>query len=188
MTEARKDDEHVLATKTALNRLLAASLATAAALPHSRPSMAAEDSDARGDTERLDIVGTIPPECSFTESPPNTNIGTLTQNAEVSVGTLGFTCNLAALSNVTLTVRSSHGALKRDDGTETVAYAAWWKVSSFNGFTPVSAWTPSAFTFTEQSAANGTQKSAELRVRITGPTANLTAGDYKDTLTFTVAP
>ena len=159
MTEARKDDEHVLATKTALNRLLAASLATAAALPLSRPSMAAEDSDAQGDTERLDIVGT-----------------------------LGFTCNLAALSNVTLTVRSSHGALKRDDGTETVAYAAWWKVSSFNGFTPVSAWNPSAFAFTEQSAANGTQKSAELRVRITGPTANLTAGDYKDTLTFTVAP
>lgn len=149
------------------------------------PCAAADDG---GDSDRLDITGRIPPECRFTETPTNTNLGTVASGAEFNVGNLGFTCNLAALSSVNLTVRSSNGALKRDGGSETIAYSAWWKVSSFTDFTPVAGWNPSAFPFTEPSAANGVRKSASLVVKITGPTGNLTAGDYTDTLTFTVSP
>lgn len=141
-----------------------------------------------GDSERIEITGRIPPQCSFTETPANTKLGTLTTGTEYQLGNLGFTCNLAELSTVSLTVRSANGALKRDGGTETVAYSAWWKVGAFTGFETVSLWNPAAKAFTEPSAANGVQKSAVLSVKVTGPTMGLTAGDYTDTLTFTVSP
>lgn len=148
----------------------------------------AASAQASDDSEEIEITGRIPPQCSFTETPANTKLGTLNTNAEYELGNLGFTCNLAELSTVNLTVRSANGALKRDGGTETVAYSAWWKVGAFRGFETVAAWNPAAKAFTEPSAANGVQKSAVLAVKVTGPTANLTAGDYTDTLTFTVSP
>ncbi len=140
-----------------------------------------------GDSESIDLHGHIPPQCSFTQSPNATDLGALVANAEHDTGTLGFTCNLAELSTVSLTVTSLNGALKRDDGTETVTYSAWWTIPAFASFTPTAPWTV-PFAFAEQAAANGMQKSGQLKVKITGPTAGLTAGDYRDTLVFTVSP
>jgi hypothetical protein len=140
-----------------------------------------------GDSESIDLHGHIPPQCSFTQSPNATDLGALVANAEHDTGTLGFTCNLAALSTVSLTVTSLNGALKRDGGTETVTYSAWWTIPAFAGFSPTAPWTV-PFPFAEQTAANGVQKSGQLKIKVTGPTAGLTAGDYRDTLVFTVSP
>jgi hypothetical protein len=140
-----------------------------------------------GDSESIDLHGHIPPQCSFTQSPNATNLGALVANAEHDTGTLGFTCNLAALSTVSLTVTSLNGALLRDGGTETVTYSAWWTIPAFAGFNPTAPWTV-PFAFAEQTAANGVQKAGQLKIKVTGPTAGLTAGDYRDTLMFTVSP
>ena len=168
--------------------IVARTAAVALVLSASAHASDEDEGGAIGDSERIDITGRIPPQCSFTETPANTTLGTLNTNAEYELGNLGFTCNLAELSTVNLTVRSANGALKRDGGTETVAYSAWWKLGAFTGFETVAAWNPAAKSFTEPSAANGVQKSALLAVKVTGPTAGLTAGDYTDTLTFTVSP
>jgi spore coat protein U-like protein len=165
--------------------------AVALALAISGVAYADDDDDEGGvigDSERIDITGRIPPECRFTETPKNTNLGNLTTGSRFDLGNLGFTCNLAELSTVNLTISSENGALKRAGGTETVAYSARWNLAAFTGFESVSAWTTTPRKFTEPSAANGVQKSAILAVEVTGPTTSLTAGDYTDTLTFTVSP
>ena len=140
-----------------------------------------------GDSESIDLHGHIPPQCSFTQTPNATDLGALVQNVEHDTGTLGFTCNLAALSTVSLTVKSLYGALKRDGGTETVTYSAWWTIPAFAGFSPTAPWT-TPFPFTEQTEVNGTQKSGQLKIKVTGPVTGLIAGDYRDTLVFTVSP
>jgi len=142
---------------------------------------------ATGDQDSLEIAGEITPSCAFTQLPTDTNLGAAAVNLEKNVGVLGFTCNLAELSNVTITVKSAYGALKRAAGNETIAYQAKWAaVPALSAYTAATAWFPNAVGVPAVTAANGVQKSGQLTIKLTG--APTFAGNYSDTLTFTVAP
>jgi hypothetical protein len=142
---------------------------------------------ATGDHDELEIAGEIPASCAFTQLPNDTNLGSAAQNLEKEVGILGFTCNLAELSTVSITVKSQYGALKRATGSETIAYAAKWAaVPALSAYTAATAWFPNAAGVSALTAANGVQKSGQLTIRLMGAPGY--AGNYSDTLTFTVAP
>ena len=144
---------------------------------------------AAGNSARLDITGTIPASCAFTTLPTTTQLGTLVSGADVPLGAFGFTCNLATSGSVHVTVQSANGALQRDGGIETVSYQVHWAIqgnASASG--NASAWFGAPFDFTLQSGTNGAEQSGAYSVRIVGPTDGLLAGDYKDTLTYTITP
>ncbi len=75
-----------------------------------------------GDSAQIEITGSIPPTCQFTTTPNVSSIGLMVTDNVTEMGSLGFTCNIATSSSVSLTVESQNGALKRDGGPETVAY------------------------------------------------------------------
>ena len=140
-----------------------------------------------GDHDELEIAGEIPASCAFTQLPTETNLGAAATNLQKDVGLLGFTCNLAELSTVNISVKSQYGALKRTGGSETITYQARWAAApALASFTAASVWFPGPFAFTALTAANGVQKSGQLTIKLTG--APSYAGNYSDTLTFTVAP
>ena len=116
------------------------------------------------------------------------NLGELVAGVDKALGSFGFSCNLATSGAVQLTVQSANGALKRDGGNETVAYQVNWSIqgnASASG--NPSAWlTP--FGFALQSGANGTEQLGMYSVKLLGPTEGLIAGEYKDTLTYTISP
>ena len=136
-----------------------------------------------GDSEQLDLEGSIPAVCAL-GSPPSGNLGALAQNAVITLGDFAFTCNLAASGPVQVTATSQHGALKRDDGTETVAYEISWQIQSNTFFTGAGSLAP----FVLQSGAYGTQQSGAYKVKVTGSIAGRPAGTYRDTVTYTISP
>jgi hypothetical protein len=155
----------------------------AAALVFSQPIMAATL-----DTARVDITGTIPPTCAFTTTPTTTSLGDLVTGTQTSLGSFGFTCNLQAAGSVHLTVQSQNGALMRDGGTETVEYQVIWNIQN----NPVASGDAAAwfapFAFTLLSGSNGAEQVGTYAVKIVGPTQGLVAGEYKDTITYTISP
>jgi hypothetical protein len=142
---------------------------------------------ATGDHDELEIAGEIPATCAFTQLPTETSLGAAAANLQRDVGLLGFTCNLAVLSTINITVKSAYGALKRTGGSETITYQARWAAApALASFTAASAWFPGPFAFTALTAANGVAQSGQLTIKLTGTPSF--AGNYSDTLTFTVAP
>lgn len=140
------------------------------------------------DTAQLQISGSIPGTCSFTTTPNVTSLGTLADNSVTELGSLGFTCNLATVSAVNLTVKAEHGALTRDGGTESVNYAVAWNVQgSSDVFNPTAPWT-TASPFTLSSGLAGVEQIGIYKVRVTGPVAGKPAGTYRDTITYTISP
>jgi hypothetical protein len=140
------------------------------------------------DTASVELTGTIPSTCAFTTLPSTTTLGQLTTGALTALGSFGFTCNLGTSGNVQLTVQSANGALKRDGGADTVSYEVIWNIQG----NPVASGNPSAWTapfgFTLSSGSNGAEQLGAFSVRIVGPTDGLIAGDYKDTITYTISP
>jgi spore coat protein U-like protein len=167
-------------------RICAGSAAAAAAIFlswHFQQSVAAPL-----DTARVELTGTIPSMCAFTTLPATTTLGQLSTGAVTTLGSFGFTCNLGTSGNVQLTVLSANGALKRDGGAQTVAYEVHWNIQG----NPVASGNPAAWTapfgFTLSSGANGAEQLGAYAVRIVGPTDGLIAGEYKDTITYTISP
>lgn len=145
--------------------------------------------NAAGNSARLDVTGTIPASCAFTTLPTTTQLGTLVNGAEVPLGAFGFTCNLATSASVHVTVQSANGALQRDGGLETVAYQVHWAIQGNpNASGNASAWFGAPFDFTLTSGTNGAEQTGAYSVRIVGATDGLIAGDYKDTLIYTISP
>jgi spore coat protein U-like protein len=141
-----------------------------------------------GDTAQIEITGSIPPMCEFTDTPNVSSLGALETNVPKNLGTLAFTCNLATSGAVSLTVTSANGALKRDGGSETVDYSIAWDIQgSVDVYQATAPWT-SAFGFTLQSGPNGSNQLGAYKAKITGPTAGKSAGTYRDTLTYTISP
>jgi len=141
-----------------------------------------------GDSAQLQISGSIPGTCTFTTLPTGTSLGTLASGAVTELGTLGFTCNLATVASVNLTVKSANGALLRDGGSESVAYSVAWNIQgASDAYNATAPWT-SALAFTLSSGPNGVEQIGVYRVKVTGTTAGLPAGNYKDTITYTIAP
>jgi spore coat protein U-like protein len=140
------------------------------------------------DTARVELTGTIPPTCAFTTRPSSTALGELVTGALSTLGSFGFTCNLGTSGNVHLTVQSANGALKRDGGLDTVAYEVIWNIQG----NPAASGGPSAWTapyaFTLSSGSNGAEQVGSYAIRIAGPTTGLIAGEYKDTITYTISP
>jgi len=140
------------------------------------------------DTAQLQLTGNIPPTCAFTTLPGVTDLGDLTLSGARRLGSFGFTCNLATSGAVQLTVQSANGALKRDGGTDAVAYQVNWAIQG----NPAASGNPAAwiapFGFTLQSGPNGSEQLGAYSVTITGLPSGLTAGNYQDTLTYTIAP
>lgn len=136
---------------------------------------------------QLEVRGRIEPKCGFTEVPPPTDLGVLHQDQTISLGTLAFRCNLADAANVNLTVQSENGGLRREGGTETVAYAAAWNVQGHGNFVEASSLTsPVGFTLSSGSPAGS--EGGEFQVRITGATGALLAGTYRDRIIYTISP
>ena len=140
------------------------------------------------DTARVELTGSIPATCTFTTMPSTTALAELKTGVQSNLGSFGFTCNLGASGNVQLTVQSVNGALKRDAGAETVAYEVLWNIQNNPAASGnASAWqTP--FGFTLQSGTNGAEQVGAYAVKIVGPTDALIAGEYKDTITYTISP
>jgi spore coat protein U-like protein len=140
------------------------------------------------DTANVELTGTIPSTCAFTTLPSTTTLGELISGVQSNLGSFGFTCNLGTSGNVQLTVQSANGALKRDGGTDTVSYDVIWNIQN----NPVASGNASAwvapFGFTLSSGTNGAEQVGTYAVRIAGPTDGLTAGEYKDTITYTISP
>jgi len=147
-----------------------------------------ESFGATRDTAQLQLTGNIPPTCAFTTLPGVTDLGDLSLSGARALGSFGFTCNLATSGGVQLTVQSANGALKRDGGTDAVTYQVNWAIQG----NPAASGNPAAWTspfpFTLQSGANGSEQLGAYSVTITGLPSGLTAGDYKDTLTYTISP
>jgi hypothetical protein len=143
---------------------------------------------AAGNTAQLQLTGTIPAVCGFTTLPGSPNLGALTSGSITSIGNFGFTCNLATSGPVTLTIQSLNGGLKRDGGPDTVAYQAAWDVQgNHDVYGDPSGWTtPTSFQLA--SGLSGIEQSGAYKIKITGPTATLTAGTYRDTITYTITP
>lgn len=141
-----------------------------------------------GDSAQIEITGSIPPTCKFTETPNVSTLGALETNVPKNLGTLAFTCNLATSGAVSLTVKSANGALKRDGGTDTVAYSIAWDIQgSVDAYQATAPWT-APFAFTLQSGPNGSNQLGAYKAKITSPTAGKPAGTYRDTLTYTISP
>lgn len=139
-----------------------------------------------GDSAQIEINGTIPPTCMFTTLPNVTTVGQMVTNNVTELGSLGFTCNIATSSSVSLTVKSLNGALKRVGGSETVAYQVAWNIQ---GATDVFATIPtSPAPFTLLSGLTGIQQLGAYKVKVTGPTVGKVAGNYKDIVTYTISP
>lgn len=143
---------------------------------------------AAGNSAKVDITGSIPSVCSFTTTPTNTSLGELVSGSVTSLGNFGFTCNLGVSSAVNLTVQSANGALKRDGGSETVAYQVVWNIQGNAAASGDPAAWLAPIGFTLSSGLNGVEQLGDFSVRVTGPTTGLTAGTYKDTITYTIAP
>ncbi|MEQ1754257.1 MAG: hypothetical protein ABL973_08985 [Micropepsaceae bacterium] len=147
-----------------------------------------ESYGATRDTAQLQLTGNIPSICAFTTLPSVTTLGDMTAGGVKSLGSFGFTCNLATSGAVQLTVQSANGALKRDGGTDAVAYQVNWSIQG----NPVASGSPavwtSPFAFALLSGVNGAEQIGTYSVTISGPTSGLVAGDYKDTLTYTISP
>jgi len=139
-----------------------------------------------GDSAQVEITGSIPGTCEFTTTPDQTALGTLATGLEKETGNLGFTCNLATTSSVNLTVKSQNGALKRDGGTETVAYQVAWNIQGFTNvyFTIPTTTTP----FNLLSGPTGIEQLGLYKVKVTGATAGKPAGTYKDVVSYTISP
>ena len=173
--------------------LLGLFLAAAAATPFATPFAQANgsggsSSSSSGSQAQIQIEGSIPAICQFTTLPTTTSVGQLVTDAVTTLGSLGFTCNLATVCSVNLTVKSANGALKRDGGSETVPYSVAWNVQgSSDVFQPTAPWT-TAFAFTLSSGAAGVQQLGVYKVKITGPTNGAPAGTYRDTITYTISP
>jgi spore coat protein U-like protein len=143
-------------------------------------------SAAVGDTATLVVHGVIPAKCGFSSVPGATDLGEL-QTARVStVGPLAFRCNLATSGPVSLTVRSQNGGLKRDGGTEQVAYEAAWNIQGLaDSFVTL---TTAPIPFSLSSGVSGVEQSGAFKIRVTGATDALVAGTYRDTITYTISP
>ena len=139
-----------------------------------------------GDAAQIQVTGSIPPICEFTTLPAQSSLGTIEQGTVTELGALGFTCNIAMSGAINLTVVSANGALRREDGAQTVAYEIAWNIQgSVDAFDGV-ATSPTGFNLL--SGQNGVEQLGAYKVKITGLTAGLPAGTYGDTLTFTISP
>lgn len=141
-----------------------------------------------GSSAQLMIRGTIAPRCSFTEVPAASNLGDLQTGREVDLGGLAFSCNLAESAQVSLTVQSQNGGLRRDGGTETVAYGAAWQVQGHGQAFQDAGGFASAVPFTLDSGPAGSRQGGLFRVKILGSTDSLVAGTYRDVITYTISP
>lgn len=138
-----------------------------------------------GDSAQIEIKGSIPPTCTFTTLPDQTSFGQIVTDKEVILGDLGFTCNIATSSSVSLTVKSANGALKRIGGNETVPYQILWAIQ---GATTYATIPTSPMSFALLSGTSGNQEIGAYKLKVTGPTAGVVAGYYKDLITYTIAP
>jgi hypothetical protein len=162
-----------------------------AALWASALTMARADDDddeggGSGDSEQIELEGSIPAKCEFGE-PPTGSIGTLVQGGVYELGLFAFTCNLATSGPVHVTVLSENGGLKREDGPDTIPYEISWAALGTSNFIDAGLLNPAAH-FYPPSGPNGIAQTAPYIVKVTGSTASLPAGTYKDKVTYTISP
>lgn len=138
-----------------------------------------------GDSAQIEVTGYIAPTCEFTTLPDQTSFGQMVTDQEEDLGDLGFTCNIATSSAVSLTVKSANGALKRVGGSETVPYQIKWEIQGPGGYATIPT---SPFGFNLLSGLSGIQQLGAYRLKVTGPTAGVVAGQYKDLITYTISP
>lgn len=136
-----------------------------------------------GDSAQIEIEGHIPPTCTFTTLPDQTSFGQMVTDQEEDLGDLGFTCNMATSSAVNLTVKSQNGALMRVGGSETVPYEIKWEIQGPGAYAAIPT---SPVGFNLLSGLSGVLGAYKLKV--TGPTAGVVAGQYKDLITYTISP
>lgn len=139
------------------------------------------------DSAQLVLHGTIEPRCGFTSVPEDANLGVLATGAVREIGQLAFSCNHAESTAINLTIQSTNGALRRDGGSEQIAYAAAWAVQGDTAFYNMADYT-AEHSFTLQSGAAGSQQGGAYRIQIVGSPAGLVAGTYRDTITYTISP
>lgn len=139
-----------------------------------------------GDSAQIEIKGTIPPMCQFTTTPNLNSIGQMATDQVTELGSLGFTCNIGTSSSVSLTVKSQNGALKRYGGSETVAYQVAWDVQGASDAYATIPTSPAPFAL--PAGPSGVEQLGVYKVKVTGPTVGVTAGTYKDIVTYTISP
>ena len=162
--------------------------AAAAALALSSPAFAHDGGDGFGDQAQVKLSGSIPAMCEFTTPPIDASISPMTTGAMSDPALLGFTCNLTS-GFVHLNVTSANGALKRDDGNETVAYAVAWDIQGNAQASGNAAdWTAPGHGFDLSPGTSGVEEHGNFTVTITGATAAMPAGTYRDTLTYEISP
>jgi hypothetical protein len=134
----------------------------------------------------LSIDGHIDPTCGFTSQPAPATISGLGNAATVELGVLAFSCNLAGGPAVNVSVSSANGGLRRDGGAEVLPYGVNWQVPGWA--TPISA-QALLHPYTVQIGAGPAQSMQGGAVQISLPAAvSVTAGTYRDTLTYTISP
>ena len=138
-----------------------------------------------GDSAQIEITGEIPPTCEFTTLPDQTSFGQMVTDQEEDLGDLGFTCNIATSSAVNLTVKSQNGALKRVGGSETVPYQIKWEIQGPGAYATIPT-SPTGFNLL--SGLSGIQQLGAYKLKVTGSTVGVIAGDYKDLITYTISP
>lgn len=138
-----------------------------------------------GDSAQIEVTGYIAPTCEFTTLPDQTSFGQMVTDQEEDLGDLGFTCNIATSSAVNLTVKSQNGALKRVGGSETVPYQINWEIQGPGVYATIPT---SPFGFNLLSGLSGIQQLGAYKLKVTGSTAGVVAGQYKDLITYTISP
>lgn len=169
---------------------LAAAWWSGAALAAGAAALALSWSDAAaaadGDSLQLELTGSVQARCGFTESPGNKDIGSLAQGAQMELGTLGFRCNLPGSPQVSLSVKSDHGGLKREGGSELVGYQLAWALPGRGNYVDA-ATLKTESSFNEASGDIASGRRGALRVQVTGG-GELAAGVYRDRISFTISP
>lgn len=138
-----------------------------------------------GDSAQIEITGEIPPTCEFTTLPDQTSFGQMVTDQEEDLGDLAFTCNIATSSSVNLTVKSQNGALKRVGGSETVPYQIKWEIQGPGAYATIPT-SPTGFNLL--SGLSGIQQLGAYKLKVTGSTVGVVAGNYKDLITYTISP
>ena len=137
------------------------------------------------DQVQLELLGSVEPKCAFTSTPTSGQLGSLKGGMSAELGTLGFRCNLPDSPQVSLSIRSENGGLKREGGSEIVPYSAAWALPGAGSFTDASNF-KNAVGFSTSAGDIFAGQQGVFKVQVGG--GELVAGTYRDRITYTISP
>lgn len=142
---------------------------------------------AKAATAQLTLGGTVSSACSISSASTAVSLGEVSSGKSGSAGAVTLSCNLAD-TGPTVSLASANSGLKRDGGSDFIAYTMQWPISGTSAFNTINA---SAGTTVAQlsAVAPGTLRSASLSFSVSASAASGKAnGTYSDVITISISP